>query len=230
MARLPRGVVAGQAHLVLLRALDHQPVATDDLDRQRLLAALREAALQQKVAIHAYALLSDRLRLLATPDAPDGLSRLVQDLGRRYVGLFNRRHGRRGTLWDGRFRASLVQSGLARLQAALFVDGEPVRAGRVDDAAAHRESSAGHHLGRVRDLLVAPLAEHWQLGNTPFERDSAYAQRLAEGLSAADLLRFEQANQKGWAVGDAGFVAEMEAQASRPLAPRRRGRPPRAGA
>lgn len=228
MARLPRLCVAGQIHLVLLRGLDHQAIVVDDEDRRRCLECLREAAAQCRVAIHAHALLDDRLRLLATPPDADALGRMVQGLGRRYVGGFNRRHGRRGTLWDGRFRATVVQPGEPALQAMLFVDTEPVRAGAVEVAADHRWGSAAHHIGRLRDPLIARLPEYWQLGNTPFERESRYAERLAEGLSERDARRLADANHKGWAVGDAGFLAGMAEQASRPVAPRRRGRPPRA--
>lgn len=228
MARLPRLAVAALPHLVLLRGLDHQPIVIDDEDRRRCLSCLLEAAAQHAVAVHAYALLDDRLRLLATPADTQGLGRLVQGLGRRYVGAFNRRHGRRGTLWDGRFRATVVQPGAAALQALLFVDTEPVRAGEVAEAAQHRWSSAAHHLGRLRDPLVSRLPDYWQLGNTPFDRESAYALRLEEGLSERDALRLADANHRGWAVGDAPFLAQLADQAARPVAPRRRGRPPRA--
>ena len=228
MARLPRLAVAGQAHLVLLRGLDHQAIAVDDEDRRRCLDCLREAAAQHQVAVHAHALLDDRLRLLATPPDALALGQMVQSLGRRYVGGFNRRHGRHGTLWDGRFRATVVQAGGPALQALLFVDTEAVRAGLVDAAADHPWSSAAHHVGRRRDPWLSRLIEYWQLGNTPFDREIAYAHRLADGLSERDALRLAESNHKGWAIGDADFLVRLAEQAARPVAPRRRGRPARA--
>jgi putative transposase len=225
MARLPRLAVAGQPHLVLLRGLDHQPIVIDDEDRRRCLSSLREAAASLGVAVHGYALLDDRLRLLLTPRESTAIGRLIQDLGRRYVGIFNRRHGRRGTLWDGRFRATVVQPGHHALQALLFIDTEPVRRGAVAAAADHRWSSAAHHVGRVRDALVSPLPDYWQLGNTPFDRETAWAVRLADGLAEREAKRLEDANHKAWAVGDADFLAALAGQADRPVAPRRRGRP-----
>jgi len=227
MARLPRLAVAGQTHLVLLRGLDHQPIAVDDEDRRRCLDCLREAAAQHHVAVHAHALLDDRLRLLATPPDAAALGQMVQSLGRRYVGGFNRRHGRHGTLWDGRFRATVVQAGGPALQALLFVDTEAVRAGLVDAAADYPWCSAAHHVGRQRDPWLSRLIEYWQLGNTPFDRETAYAHQLAEGLSPRDALRLAESNHKGWAIGDAGFLASMAEQTARPVAPRRRGRPAR---
>ena len=224
MARLPRLAVAAHAHLVLLRGLDQRPIVCDDEDRRRCLACLREAAAHEPVAIHAYALLDDGLRLLLTPAGAPAISRMVQDLGRRYVGPFNRRHGRRGTLWDGRFRTTVVQPGHAALQAQVFVDTQAVRAGLVAEAADYTWCSARHHLGHLRDPLISPLNEHWRLGNTPFERESAYARLLAEGLSAGEAARLADANHKGWALGDAGFLAWVSEQAARPAAPRQRGR------
>jgi putative transposase len=228
MARLPRLSIAGLPHLVLLRGLEQRPVAADDDDRRACLVALREAARQRGVAVHGYALLDDRLRLLATPrEAPD-LGRLVQDFGRRYVAAFNRRHARRGPLWDGRFRATVVEPGPMALDALLFVDDEPARGGLVDDAAAYPWSSAPHHVGRARDPLVSVLGEYWQLGNTPFDRESAYRRRLAEGLGSTAQRRFEQACEKGWAIGGPAFLAHLAEQSARPLQPRPRGRPAKA--
>ena len=71
-----------------------------------------------RVALHAYALLDDAVQLLLRPPSDAALSRMMQALGRRYVAAFNRRHGRSGTLWDGRFRAGVVQPGRAHAAVA----------------------------------------------------------------------------------------------------------------
>src|SRR5574337_1973618 len=92
MARLPRLAVAGQAHLVLLSGHAGRPVARDDDDRRRFVAALREAAREHRVAVLAWALLDDQIWLVATPPEAAALGRWVQAIGRRYVAGFNRRH------------------------------------------------------------------------------------------------------------------------------------------
>lgn len=225
MARLRRFCVAGQPHLVQLRGLDHQPVVIDHQDCRLCLAALSEAALLQHLAVHAYALMDDSLRLLVTPPVPQSLGLAVQDFGRRYVSAFNRRHMRRGTLWDGRFRSTVVQPGPLALQAMVFVDTEPVRSGQVAAAGEHRWSSAAHHMGRRRDPLVSTLADYWKLGNTPFERESSYSRKLEEGLSARDAARLADGCHKGWAIGDANFLAQLSGATQRPVMQRPRGRP-----
>lgn len=225
MARLSRLAVAGQAHLIWLVGLPGSPLCIDDEDRRRFLAALRDAAPQQRAAVHAHAVLDDQAMLLVTPEHRDGLSRLVQELGRRYVAGFNRRHGRQGPLWDGRFRATIVQPGSATLEALVFVDLHPVRAGLVQAAADYVWSSARHHLGQLRDAAVTDAAVYWQLGNTPFDRELAFRRLLDDGLPASRITQFSEAVRKGWALGDAAFLAELADEAGRPVQPRRRGRP-----
>ena len=223
MARLPRLAVAGQAHLALMLGHSAQPVFTDDTDRQQFLAALRESALQHSVAVHAYALLPTEVLLLLTPGAAPALGSLMQGLGRRYGAAFNRRHGRRGSLWAGRFRTAVVQAGPTLLEAMLYVDLQGQRGGAADLP----WCSLGHHLGQRRDPLLTDSSAWWALGNTPFEREAAYRHAVADGLAPERAAALADAAHKGWALGDAAFLAALAQQADRPVQPRPRGRPPR---
>lgn len=227
MARQPRLALGGQAHLVSLYGHSGQAVFADDEDRRQFLAALREAALQHGVAVHAYVLLDDHVHLLLTPATDGALGALMQGLGRRYGAAFNRRHGRRGTLWAGRFRAAVVQAGTPLLEALLFVDHHAVRAGRVEAAGEDPWSSARQHLGLGRDLVLSACAAWWALGNTPFEREAAYGRLLAEGLPAATAARVAAAARSGRPLGDAAFLAALAQGSGRPVQPRPRGRPPK---
>jgi putative transposase len=192
------------------------PVFLDDADRSAFLAMLRQAADEHGVAIHAYVLLDADVRLLATPERADGLARTVQSLGRRYGAAFNRRHGRSGTLWDGRFRSHVLQD------AWLF------------DALAHVESlapadsawsSAMHHRGQRRDPLLREHPHYWKLGNTPFERESAHAHLLSQGVASVRRDALEAGLRSGHPLGSADFLKGIGRQSTRPLAPRSRGRP-----
>jgi len=220
VARLPRLVVPGQAHHLVQRGHNAQKVFIDDEDRELYLSALRDALRAHAVVLHAYALLDDAVQLLLRPPSEAALSRMVQAVGRRYVAAFNRRHARSGTIWEGRFRAGVVQPGRPTLQSLLLIDALPSpRTGRW--------SSAPHRLGLCRDPLVSDPPEYWQLGNTPFEREAAYAALLAQGLDEAVARRIEHAAANGWALGSPQFLAEMAQQSGRPVRPRARGRPPR---
>lgn len=227
MARLPRLALAGEAHLAVLRGHGGRPVFEDEADRRTFLDALREAAAQHPTAVEAYVLADDHVHLLLRPARPEHLSAVVQGLGRRYVAAFNRRHGRSGTLWAGRFRAAPLQPGPWVLRAMLFIDSHAARAGREVAPGQGAFSSAAHHLGLRRDPLVADGPAWWALGNTPFEREAAYRARLAEGLAPAELNRLAEASHKGWPLGDPAWLAMLGQQTGRPVAPRPRGRPPK---
>lgn len=191
MARQARLAIPGELHLVMLRGHNCQPVFVDDQDRATYLAMLRAASVQHQVAIHAYALLEDSVHLLATPTDTISLSRLMQSLGRRYVAAFNRRHGRSGTLWDGRFRAGPVGSRDLAVAAMVFVEAQAVASGLCPNPGQWQWSSAAHHLGQRSDPVVAGHPGYWALGNTPFERESAYANFSVEGVlpGLAEQLR-----------------------------------------
>jgi len=216
MARLPRLVLPGHAHYVIQRGHSGQPVFADDDDRRVFLAALREAAAEQRVALHAYALPDNEIQLLATPPGAAALSLTMQALGRRYVGAYNSRHGRSGTLWDGRFRCAVVEPGAWLLAALRLVDGQ---AGL---------SSAAHRTGGARDPLISDPPELFRLGNTPFEREAVYRTLLVQGVSPVEAASMREAALGGWAIGSAEFLRRIAADTDRPLRPRARGRPARA--
>ena len=216
MARLPRLVLAGHTHCIVQRGHSGQPVFADQDDRATYLSALREAARAHHVQVHAWALLPNEVLLLATPTDAQSLGRLVQAIGRGYVSAYNRKHQRSGTLWDGRFRCSVIEPGAMRLAALRWVDGQSLEPG---------QTTAAQRLGATRDSMLVDPPEVWPLGNTPFEREAAYGALLADGLSSAatDVLR--RASMGGWAVGSAAFAAQVAESAARPARPRQRGRP-----
>lgn len=213
MARLPRLVLPGHAHLVVQRGQGTRPVFVDDADRRLYIEALDAAAAAQSVAVHAFALGDDAVMLLVTPPERRSLSRFVQTLGRRYVSAYNRRHQQRGTLWDGRFRCGVVESGAPRLAALRLVDG----AGGM--------TSASHRSGGARLPLLTEVPEYWALGNTPFDREASYRTLLVQGLPEDEAAALRGAALGGWALGSPAFVREAASATSRPLQPRPRGRP-----
>lgn len=227
MARLPRLVIPGQPHYLVLRGNNAQAIVIDDDDRRRLLAVLREAALEQRIAVNAYSLLDSELHLLLVPPTTAAPAAMVQSLGRRYVGGFNRRHGRSGALWQGRFRAGVIEAGAHSLDCMSLIDMLAVDRGQALAPESSFWSSAPHHLGRHHDALLTDPAEFWAMGNTPFEREAAYAVRLRTGVDAQTARHLLHAALSGWAVGSAAFLQDAERRSARPLRPRSRGRPAR---
>ena len=230
MARLPRLSVPGYPHHVIQRGNNGQAIFLDDADRQRMLALLQEHSVRNRVAIHAYVLMDNHLHLLATPDTEAGLPTMMQAVGRSYVRYFNDRAGRTGTLWEGRYRCTVIEPDRHLLACMVYIDLNPVRAGLVHAPQDFAWSSHAHCVGLRTDKLVTPHPLVWELGNTPFAREAAYHKLVQQGLSTAEVARLTEATLRGWALGEAGFLETLQRQTPRRLQPALPGRPPKAKA
>lgn len=225
MARLPRLTLAGHPHHVIQRGNNRQPIFRDAADREQMLDLLYAYARQFRVAIHAWVLMDNHLHLLATPESADGLPKLMQSVGRRYVRYFNDRHGRTGTLWEGRYRSTVIESERHLLACMVYIDLNPVRAGLVQQARDYPWSSHAHCVGLRQDRLVTPHSLFWALGNTPFAREAAYAELVHAGISDREQAAMTDAALRGWALGSAAFVDSLQTLTARRVQPRRPGRP-----
>lgn len=224
MARQARLAVPGQLHYVLLRGHAGLGVLADAADRALFVDALRAAAVD--VAVHAVAMTDTEAHLLLRPGRADALGLAVQALGRRFVAATNRRHGRRGTPWDGRYRSAVVEPGAWSLAALHRVDRLAASgAGTGDGIDVPAPTPARWSDATLRPLLVDP-PELWSLGNTPFERERAWAERLAQPLLAAWEAGIERGLKGNRVIGGDGFLRQLERHTSRVLVARPKGRPP----
>lgn len=226
MARLPRLALAGHAHHLLQRGNNGQAIFIDRLDRERALSLVTEQASRHAVAVHAYVLLDSQLQLLVTPDSATGLQQFMQAVGRSYVRYFNDRHGRSGTLWDGRYRSALIQAEHYLLACMAHMDLSPVRAGLVGEARDFLWSSHAHYVGLRQERGLSPHLQYWALGNTPFDREAAYAKLVHDGLRQAEQAALNEATLHGWAVGDAAFLQQLQRATARRVVKAKAGRPP----
>ncbi len=225
MARLPRLVVPHQPHHIIQRGNDRQLIFRDTNDYRIFLDWLRAAAKQFKVAIHAYVLMPNHLHLLATPSDQEGLARMMQWVGRFYVPYFNRKYGRVGTLWQGRYKATVIDSERYFITCSRYIELNPVRAGLVSSPAEFPWSSYEHHVGAKPDPLITDHPLYWALGNTPFEREAAYKDLTGQALTSEEVSSLVEATLKGWALGSEQFKRTLERQANRRVGPAKRGRP-----
>lgn len=226
MARLPRLSLAAFPHLVIQRGNNGQSIASSAGDRQMLLALLDQAARKFSVAIHGYVVTDNQFQLLATPATDDGLPKMMQFVGRSYVRYFNDLYGRSGTLWEGRYRCTLMDADRFLLACMVYIDLMPVQEGLVVEPQDCLWSSYGHHVGLRSDKVVTPHALFWALGNTPFAREAAYAALANAGISADQREGLTQAALGGWALGDEQFMAELQKRTGRRVGKTRAGRPP----
>jgi putative transposase len=229
MARLPRLTVPGYPHHVIQRGNNRQLIFTSSADDDYFLDLLDENARKFGVAIHAYVLMGNHFHLLATPQTDTALPQMMQAIGRRYVRYFNDAQQRSGTLWEGRYKSTLIQADRYLLACMVYIDLNPVRAGLATQARDYPWSSHGHYIGVKIDKLITPHPLYWELGNTPFAREAAYASLVQTGVSASKQEAFTQATLHGWALGEASFVGELQKQTSRRLSKTSAGRPPSPG-
>jgi putative transposase len=229
MARLPRLTLVNHLHWVVWRGNNGQAVFLDTQDRLLFLELMTQAVRELGVDWHGYVLLDNEVWLLFTPRQDDSLSACMQAVGRRYVRRFNTRHGRSGTLWEGRFRCTVLDPQAHTLDALSCFDWEPVRAGLVHAPEAYAWSSHLHYLGRRAEAaLVAPTA-YWDLGNTPFAREEAYGRMVEVGVPSGVRHRLLEAALKGWPVGSDAFVASLQDVTARRVVKAKVGRPPKLG-
>ena len=225
MARLPRLTLAGYPHHIILRGNNRQAIFMDSADFQRMLALLQAHAIEQGVQVHAYVLMSNHLHLLLTPLQNDSLPKMMQAVGRSYVLYFNKRHGRSGTLWEGRYRSTLIQTERYLLACMAYIDLNPVRASMVVQAADYLWSSHGHYIGRQNEAWLSPHPLYWEMGNTPFAREAAYAAMVQSGIGQKQQQALTSSALSGWALGEDAFVEGLQKQTPRRVNAAKAGRP-----
>jgi putative transposase len=227
MARLPRLTLPGYPHHIIQRGNNRQAIFADSADYEALLGLLEEYSKKFQVAIHSYVLMSNHFHLLATPQTEDGVPQLLQAVGRSYVRWFNKRQERTGTLWEGRYKSTLIQAERYLLACMVYIDLNPVRAGMVASPAEFPWCSYLHYTGRRADRLITPHPFYWELGNTPFAREQAYADLVAAGIGSKQQQALTEATIRGWALGEADYVAELQRRTERRVSMAKAGRPKR---
>ena len=225
MPRKSRVSIVGVPEHIIQRGNNRQIVFAGDDNMKAYVTWLKEYAKQYKVAIHAWVLMTNHVHLLCTPGQVNGVSQMMQALGRRYVQYFNRSHNRSGTLWEGRFRSCLVQEESYLLQLYRYIELNPVRAGMVDDPADYTWSSYQcNALGKKSDLL-SPHPLFSALGENDEERQSVYRALIRENVEGKLLDNIRQAANKDLVLGNERFVEEVEIITGKILKEGKRGRP-----
>ncbi len=229
MPRKPRFFLPGMPVHAIQRGNNRQAVFFDGEDYRAYLGWLKLAAEKYVCHIHAFVLMTNHVHLLVTPSQPDSLSRLFQYVGRHYVAYVNHAYGRTGTLWEGRYKASLIEEERYLLTCYRYIEMNPVRAGMVNSPEQYDWSSYRFNaLGEVNPLIVPhPLYQH--LDSTDDKRQSAYCSLFNGALDVAQMDEVRAATQSGTPLGDSRFRAEIERVLQVKVGQIHRGRPVRYG-
>jgi putative transposase len=224
MVRLPRFVLPGQPQHVIVRGNNRQRIFRQEEDYVLYLEKLKQACLKHQCELHAYVLMPNHTHLIVTPHLDDSIGRAMQFMGRHYVQFFNKKYGRTGTLLEGRYRATLIDSENYLLRCYRYVELNPVRAQEmVEHPAEYAWSSYRCNAHGESSELVSPHEEYLRLGKTPYERQIAYRELFKEQLQDRDVEEIRQATNKAWVLGSDKFKDKVEKELSRQAAPKPRG-------
>jgi putative transposase len=224
MARQPRFFVPGETQLVIQRGNNRASFFAEPQDYRFFLDCLMKACGVHGLLVHAYVLMTNHLHLLATPAHELSLPKTLQSVGRRYVQFFNGAYQRTGTLWEGRYRASVVDSERYLLTCMRYIEMNPVRAGIVERPCDYPWSSHRANAGGVHDPLVTAHELYCRLGRSVMERQEAYCELFRFQLSTTDVHSIREATNKNWALGDERYKQRIGAVSGRQSTPKRQGR------
>jgi putative transposase len=229
MARKPRFNLPGVPQHVIQRGNNRDPCFLDEQDYQRYLVDLYEALARNDCRLHAYVLMTNHVHLLVTPMAEHGVSHLMQDVGRKYVRYVNHTYGRSGTLWEGRFKASLVDSEAYLLICMRYIELNPVRAAMVEHPGAYPWSSYGYNAYGRSDRLLSSHPLYAALGLDAPRRQEAYRELFRHHIDAALTHEIQEAVNQELVLGRDRFKERIEEMTARQTRPRKTGRPPTLG-
>jgi len=186
---------------------------------------LGEALKSTGCLLHAYVQMTNHVHLLLTPPEPEAVSLLLISLGRRYVQYINKTYHRTGTLWDSRYKSSLVQADDYLLLCQRYIELNPVRANMVNDPAHYRWSSyRTNGLGQT-DPLLTPHEVYLSLGQSEVERMEAYRALFRSELDADAIGDIRVALVQGQPLGNSRFLDSIERATGQRREVKLRGRP-----
>ncbi|MDP2071226.1 transposase [Methylotenera sp.] len=225
MARLPRYNVIDQPQHIILRGNNRSIIFVGDDDYRFFLTCLHDAASQHGCSIYAYVLMTNHVHLLMSPHEENSISKTMQSVGRRYVQYFNYLQQRTGTLWEGRYKSTLIDSEAYLLRCYRYIELNPVRANMVAQPIDYAWSSYANHAEGKENVLLTEHPLYLALGSNVDARQHNYRDLFKHHLNEVDLQGIRNATNKGWVLGNDSFKDKMSAASNRRLTPLPKGRP-----
>jgi putative transposase len=226
MSRLPRLVLGNVPLHIVQRGNNRNPCFFSRSDFQVYLSILAESAEAHGCAVHAYALMTNHVHILASPVTASAPGRMMKGLGERYVLYVNRRYGRFGTLWQGRYRSCIVDSDRYFMVCQRYIELNPVRAGLVAHPEDYEWSSYRANAHGAVNAVITPHLLFSGLASDEAERRSSYRAMFHEAISESELAQVRDATNRDAAFGSRNFVDEMGAKFGRHIDRQRAGRRP----
>lgn len=223
MARQPRFILPGQPQHVIQRGNNKQAIFATIRDYEFYLEKLMQAAEEHDCQVHAYVLMTNHVHLLVSPARTESLGKMMQMLGRYYVQYFNFNYQRTGTLWEGRYKSSLISSEQYLFTCMRYIELNPLRAGMVDDPSKYCWSSYHHNALGKAESLIQPHLDYLKLGKTPVEQQKNYQALFQIPMELKILHEIREATNKCWTLGNRKFKQSVAQQLARRVEPSARG-------
>lgn len=226
MPRLPRLCLAGITQHIIQRGNNRQVCFGSEEDFITYAHWLAEYAKQFNVNIHAWVFMTNHIHLLATPTTDNGISQMMQAIGRRYVRYFNYTYRRSGTLWEGRFKSCLINAPEYLLICQRYIELNPVRANMVNHPADYKWSSYQFHAQQEERLSTnfwTPHPLYIGLGKNQQQRSENYQSLFKGHIDETEIKKIRQTTQQNMALGNDRFKQEIEELTGRRVTPLKRG-------
>jgi putative transposase len=224
MVRKTRIGLPGVPQHVIQRGNNKQACFFYKADYCYFLKLLHKSLEKNSCDLHAFVLMTNHVHFLVTPESSDGVSAMMMDLGRQYVRYVNDTYGRSGTLWEGRFKSSLIDSDRYCLACYRYIELNPVAAKLVSRPGDYRWSSFhANALGKTSDLINSHQV--WKdLGSDTASRQKAYLALFDSALDPKDIEAIKYGARKELPVGSQQFKVRIEKSLSIKLGTGKRGR------
>lgn len=225
MARKPRFTLSGVPQHIIQRGHNREPCFYAESDYSRYLDNLQEAAKKNQVVIHAYVLMTNHVHLLATPGQPYSVTHMMQDHGRKFVRYINRTYQRSGSLWESRYKASLIDSEAYLLTCMRYIELNPVRANMVVHPGEYRWSSYAHNATGRENPLIEPHPVYKRLGKSADQRQYAYRELFHSSIDTDQIHQIRDALNQELVLGREDFKQKIEQMTKRQVWAGQAGRP-----
>lgn len=229
MPRKPRFFIPDIPVHAIARGNNKESVFIDEDDKNKYLEYLLESSLRYEVSVHAYVLMDNHIHLLISCPIAENFSKFMQHIGRRYVPYFNRKYSKTGTLWEGRFKASLVDDERYLLTCYQYIELNPVRAFLVDEPCDYQWSSYHVNALGAESEIIKPHPIYLKIANTTQKRLLHYQDLLNQPQSEQIIKEVRSSVQTGTPLGTEKFKNEIEQRLSCSIGKMKRGRPRKKG-
>jgi putative transposase len=225
MPRKPRFFLPGIPCHVVQRGNNRSACFYCDEDFAFYMSIVDEALQKYQVQLHAYVLMTNHVHLLMTPASPEGIGKVMQSIGRIYVRTLNTRYSRTGTLWEGRYKASLIESDAYLLCCQRYIELNPVRAKSVTHPGDYPWSSYQQYGNGRKIRCLSPHPLFLALAKTPHKRQQKYRELILQGLRETELHSIRRCLQHNYPLGNQGFLTEVESALEQKIGNVAQGRP-----